>query len=98
MKQTAICKVDKNQREIVMALRKIGASVIHLHIVGGGCPDLLVGFRGVNHLFEIKYKKGRLTDAQKVLHKTWAGDKIKIIRTIGGALKVLGISGNGESE
>lgn len=36
-------KVDKNQPEIVEALRAEGAVVQHLHAVGVGCPDLLVG-------------------------------------------------------
>ena len=88
-------KTDKNQAEIVNVLRAIGATVIDLHMVGRGCPDLLVGFRGENHLFEIKNGwKGRLTPMQKELFKTWTGDKIKIIRNIGDAFKVLGVSGS----
>ena len=47
-------RVDMNQPEIVADLRGIGATVQHLHMVGKGCPDILVGFRGNNWLFEIK--------------------------------------------
>jgi len=90
MKQIAICKVDKNQREIVMALRKVGASVIHLHTVGNGCPDLLVGFRGENFLIEVKLGKGKLTPAQKTLHTTWQGLKIGVARTVEEALSFIG--------
>lgn len=38
---------DRNQPAIVAALRGIGATVQPLHAVGQGCPDLLVGYRGV---------------------------------------------------
>lgn len=47
-------RVDANQAEITKALRKIGATVQPLHTVGRGCPDLLVGFRQKNFLFEVK--------------------------------------------
>lgn len=47
-------RVDSNQAEITAALRKAGASVQPLHSIGKGCPDLLVGFRGRNLLFEVK--------------------------------------------
>lgn len=47
-------KVDANQTEVVKALRKIGATVQPLHTVGRGCPDLLVGWRQKNFLFEVK--------------------------------------------
>ena len=47
-------RVDANQSEIITALRKVGATVQPLHMVGGGCPDLLVGYRGRNVLLEVK--------------------------------------------
>jgi hypothetical protein len=47
-------RVDSNHGEIVAALRKGGATVQSLAAIGQGCPDLLVGFRGVNYLFEVK--------------------------------------------
>ena len=49
-------KIDANQTEIVKALRQVGASVQSLASTGKGCPDLLVGFRGVNWLLEVKAK------------------------------------------
>jgi len=45
---------DDNQDEIVGALWDIGASVQRLQSVKGGCPDLLVGYHGVNYLLEVK--------------------------------------------
>lgn len=71
-------RVDENQPEIVEALRKMGATVQHLSAVGQGCPDLLVGYEGLNLLMEIKWPLGtpsqrELTPAQKVWHKKWRG-------------------------
>lgn len=71
-------RVDANQREIIEALRKAGASVQPLHKVGGGCPDLAVGFRGRNLFFEVKDgslppSARRLNDLQAEWHLLWRG-------------------------
>ena len=55
-----------------------GWSVQHLHTVGKGCPDLLVGKRGLNLLLEIKDgdqppSKQRLTDDEQYWHDIWRG-------------------------
>ena len=47
------CKVDANQAAIVKALREYGCSVTHLHRVGDGCPDLLVGINLRTGLAEV---------------------------------------------
>ena len=47
-------RTDGNQAEVVAALQAYGASVQSLAGVGKGCPDLLVGFRGVTYLLEVK--------------------------------------------
>ena len=47
-------RIDRNQPEIVAALRKVGATVQPLHTIGKGCPDILVGKGGYNFLMEIK--------------------------------------------
>jgi hypothetical protein len=36
-------RVDDNQGAVTKALRAEGWSVTHLHAIGKGCPDLLVG-------------------------------------------------------
>ena len=86
-------KIDANQTEIVKALRQVGASVQSLASTGKGCPDLLVGFRGVNWLLEIKdgqkVKSARkLTDDQVVWHQTWRG-KVYIVESVDQALNLL---------
>lgn len=48
-----------------MALRAIGASVLDIHDLGHGAPDLLVGFRAQNLLLEVK--DGRKPPSRRVL-------------------------------
>lgn len=66
-------KVDKNQPRLVKKFRELGATVFHLHTVGAGCPDLLVGLHGHNFICEVKDEIGHLTKAQVDFHSTWAG-------------------------
>jgi len=71
-------KVDDNQKEIVKALRTLGCSVQHLHNVGAGCPDLLVGYKGFNILLEVKDgnkspSQQKLTPDQIIWHRDWRG-------------------------
>jgi hypothetical protein len=66
-------KTDKNQAEIVKALRKVGASVQLLHRVGGGCPDLLVWYNGY-YLFEVKTKGSKLNKLQQKWWENWHGE------------------------
>ncbi|MEN8171404.1 MAG: hypothetical protein ABFS03_00840 [Chloroflexota bacterium] len=72
-------KIDKNQPEIVAALRKIPGVTVQL-----GMDDILVGYKGKNHWFEIKEpetvskKTGKVMDSkikpsQHKLRDTWAG-------------------------
>lgn len=73
-------RVDDNQALIVKALRKEGMTVQHLHAVGDGCPDLLVGFNGKNALLEVKDgdkppSARKLTPDQKIWHHNWNGHK-----------------------
>lgn len=68
-------RVDTNQKEIVERLRDIGISVIYLHEVGKGCPDLACGFGGLTFLAEIKTEKGKDTKAQTEMMKWWTGGK-----------------------
>ena len=88
-------KVDANQSEIVAAFRKAGATVQPLHAVGLGCPDLLVGFRGVNYAIEVKDgakppSARKLTPDQVSWHDTWRG-QVAVVKSIEEALALLGI-------
>ncbi len=82
-------RVDANQREIVEALRKCSATVQHLHELGKGCPDILVGHRGCNYLLEIKAETGELTPVQVWWHEDWGG-QVARVDTVDEALAVVG--------
>lgn len=83
-------RVDANQKSIVAALRKAGATVTHLHTVHKGCPDLLVGHKNKTYLMEVKVPGGALTPAQEIWHAEWRGQKA-IVETIEEALMVIGV-------
>lgn len=82
-------RVDANHAMIVMALRQAGASVQDLAKVGKGCPDLIVGYRGINYLLEVKVTKGRATLTQLEWHGAWRG-QVAVVRSVEEALRVIG--------
>lgn len=84
-------KIDANQAEIVEALRRCGASVVSLADMGGGCPDLLIGYRGVTYLAEIKTARGQLNELQRQWHAGWRGFPVLILRSVDDAAKALGL-------
>jgi hypothetical protein len=45
---------DANHDAIVRELRQLGASVLETHALGSDAPDLIVGYRGVTALVEVK--------------------------------------------
>lgn len=81
-------RVDANQATIVEELRAIGASVLHLHFVGRGCPDILCGFRGNNYLFEIKSPGGKLTKPEAEFLNNWRG-QVCVIESAEEAIAIL---------
>ena len=88
-------KVDANQREIVQALRRAGATVVHLHAVGDGCPDIAVGYRDQNYFLEIKDgskppSAQKLTEPQMQWHRDWRGTS-HVVNSPEAALAVIGV-------
>lgn len=80
---------DENEPEIVDALKQAGALVERVN--GAGIPDLLVGYRGVLYLLEVKTLKGRLKPAQITFLEAWAGyPTISIVKTVDEALRAIG--------
>jgi len=74
-------KTDFNQAELVRTLKQIpGVSVQDLSAVGQGCPDLLVGYKRENFLFEIKNPetKGKLNKRQEIWFSEWKGSAFVI--------------------
>ena len=88
-------KVDANQRQVVAALRGVGATVQLLHAVGEGCPDLLVGHLGVNYLLEVKDGQKppsaqKLTPQQEIWHRDWRGHRV-VVNSPEAALAAIGV-------
>ena len=88
-------RIDANQTQIVSALRSVGASVELLSAVGKGCPDLLVGYRGMNILMEVKDgrkppSERKLTSDQIVWHTQWKG-VVFLVTSVHDALDALEI-------
>ena len=89
MRHWRTARRDTNHVEIVRALRAAGASVLELHAVGGGCPDLLVGYRRYNYLLEVKRpgvagrKRGAVqnatNDAQASFAARWRGGSVHTV-------------------
>ena len=89
-------KVDANNDQIVSALRSAGAFVFSLASVGGGCPDLLVGFRGQTLLLEVKDgrrppSQRKLTDDQLKFQREWLGGPLAVVDSPESALRMIGV-------
>lgn len=77
-------RIDSNQRQIVSALRQIGASVYYIKEP----VDLAVGFRKRTVLLEIKATGGKLTKSQEEFFQTYSGEAY-IVQDVGQALKAV---------
>jgi hypothetical protein len=71
-------RIDSNQPAVVAYLRGLGMSVCILSPMGKGIPDLLIGWRGLNVLLELKDgskppSAQALTGDERDWHAKWAG-------------------------
>lgn len=83
-------RVDANQKEIIKGLEKIpGVTVVPI----GKPLDLLVGYNGITHIFEIKNPDGkdRVNDDQAEFIKNWTGRTPVVCRTLEDCLDALGL-------
>lgn len=84
------CARDANEGPIVDALRAVGASVVRLPPPS---PDLLVGFRGLNLLLEVKTLRGtkrKDQEHQKRWREEWRGS-VYVVTGPEEALAILGV-------
>jgi len=91
-------RIDANHLEIVYALRAAGATVQSLAEIGGGCPDLLVGFAGKTAVLEVKDSaqppsKRRLTPDQLKWHREWNGGTLAVVCDVESAVRALNTLG-----
>ena len=71
-------RVDSNHGEVMRAFRKMGLSVADTSRLGGGFPDIAIGWAGVTALVEIKDglkvpSKRKLTPDEQDFASTWKG-------------------------
>lgn len=87
-------RTDRNQAEIVALLRSKGATVCDTSQLGGGYPDLTIGYMGRTFHAEIKDgskppSKRKLTPDQEEWIKAWRGGAVWLITSIPEALDAL---------
>ena len=79
-------RIDDNQRDIVMALREYGA-VVRIISQGDGIPDLLVAYKGVTILMEVKDgnkppSARKLTEAEQKFFDEWTGGMLVVVNSV----------------
>jgi len=72
---------DANHAEVKGWYEELYCSVVDLHGVGFGCPDLLVGLAAHTDLVEVKTDTGQLKPSQKRFQADWRGAKVVVVRT-----------------
>jgi len=86
-------RIDTNHKEIVKALRELGATVVSLASMKHGCPDLLVGYASETVLMEIKRDaKAKFTSDQLEFLGKWKGGAISRVDSVEAAIRALGIT------
>ena len=93
MEAMRAARVDRNQNEIVSAFRKFGCSVLMLHTIGQGCPDIAVGLNKKTALVEIKdglktKSRKKLTDDEEKFHDEWKGS-LFIVQDLGDVIALV---------
>jgi len=83
---------DENEKEIVEALRAVGATV---YLLDQPC-DLLVGYRNQTILMELKnpnskYGKKGFNENQKHFAENWSGGPFCLVDSVDAALRMLKI-------
>jgi hypothetical protein len=91
-------RVDANHAQVKSALTAAGCVVEDLSAIGGGVPDLLVGYmkRGERLFWAVEVKDGqkvksaqKLTDAQIRWHEKFAGWPVSVVDSAEAALRHL---------
>jgi Holliday junction resolvase len=86
-------RIDSNHKEIVAALRQVGATVVSLAEMKHGIPDILVGYNGETILMEIKRDaKAKFTPDQLDFLSKWKGGAISRVDSVDAAIRALGIT------
>jgi hypothetical protein len=93
VRTTRPSRVDANQAEIVHALQAMdckGISVADTHEIGKGFPDIVVGYKGLSYMFEIKLPGEKLTPRERIFHNYWTGH-IRVVYCVDDVLRTVGL-------
>lgn len=91
-------RVDSNHNDIVKALRGVGAEVQSMASIGKGCADLLVAFRKIWYVAEVKDgskppSARKLTDDELKWHQRFNPKAdVHIWNSVDDALRTIGIT------
>lgn len=91
-----IRKTDANHKKLIDMLRKIpNISVFSTHTIGKGFPDIVIGYKGLNYLIEIKDgnkppSARKLTEDEVKFHSQWKG-QINVVENFGDLIKILNL-------
>jgi hypothetical protein len=89
-----IRRTDNNHAKIMEECRKIPSlSIFSTHTLGKGFPDIVIGYKGINYLFEIKdgdkpKSQRQLTPHEKSFHMKWRG-QVNVAYSIDDILNVI---------
>ena len=72
---------DKMHEEVVSWYEELYCSVVDLHTLGHGIPDLLVGCVGLCELAEVKSEDGHLESNQITFQNNWRGANVVVVKT-----------------
>lgn len=86
---TTITHVNKKVESVLLALRSVGASILHLSRLGYANPILFVGFHNMDYLIIVNLSGASLSDSELDLLSHWHG-KVNVVNTPEQALNVLG--------
>ena len=73
-------RTDKRHAISVHCLRLLGASVQGLTKVKDGCPDLLVGYGGIDGTIELKTDDDKPNELQVKWHASWKGRPVLVVQ------------------
>lgn len=86
---------DANAGAIIKALKRCGATIIDMHTLGGGVPDIVCGYQGRNILMEIKARpkatNAGVHERQETFAREWRGDRVITVRSEAEALQAIGV-------
>ena len=82
---------DSLRAKLIAAFDAAGATVVSLADIGGGCPDLLVGYRGRTALCETQAPgaDAKLEADRLVWYESWRGGTVIVVQSPADVAQVL---------